>query len=97
MSQTQVKYIEQKTEGTQSLYHKGPAFIAEVSFSNSGQTIYFDGKTFKRIKGGGTYGNYRCLEDENEYWISGVKRRGSNRHRYGSGSIVDRTVHRDGA
>ncbi len=80
-------YIEQKTDGARDLEDRGPAEIGEVSFSKTGKTIYFKGKTFERIKGGGIYGNYRCVQDGNEYWISGVKKRGTNRHDFGSGQI----------
>lgn len=81
-------YVEQKTKGNRSLSHRGPAEIGEVTFSKTGMTVYFQGKTFHRIKGGGIYGNYRCAEDGNEYWISGVKKRGSNRHPHGSGPVI---------
>ena len=58
-----------------------------MTFSRSGKTIYFKGKTFHRIKRGGVYGNYRCAEDGNEYWISGVKKPGTNRHVLGGGPV----------
>jgi hypothetical protein len=82
-------YIEQKTDGNRILEHKGPAVLADVSTSKTGQTLYALGKTFERLKRGGVYGNYRCLEDGNEYWISGIKKRGSNRHRFGKGPITN--------
>jgi hypothetical protein len=53
--------------------------IDEVTFSRTGKAIYSGVRTFNRLKGGGVYGNYTCVEDGNEYWISGVKERGSNR------------------
>ncbi len=84
-------YIEQKNDGARSLDGRGPAEIGEVTFSKTGKTIYYKGKTFQRIKGGGVFGNYVCLEDGNEYWISGVKKRGSNRHWAGGGPVVDTT------
>ncbi len=84
-------YVEQKTDGDRSLGDQGPAEIGEVTFSKTGKTIYYKGKTFQRIKGGGVFGNYVCLEDGNEYWISGVKKRGSNRHWAGGGPVVDTT------
>ena len=87
MPQPPVMYVEQKTDGNRSLHHRGPAVIGEVTFSKTGKTIYFRGKTFHRIKGGGVSGNYQCAEDGNEYWISGVKKRGSNRHVFGSGAV----------
>ena len=84
-----VMYIEQKTEGNRTLDDRGPAMIGEVIFSKTGRTIYYKDKTFHREKC--VQGNYRCVEDGNEYWISGVKKRHSNRHWAGSGPIVDDT------
>jgi hypothetical protein len=72
-------YIEQKTDGERSLQDKGPAVITEATFNRTHKTIYADGKTFHRIQKGGIYGNYWCVEDGNEYWISGVKKDGTNR------------------
>ncbi len=86
--QNRVMYIEQKTDGNANLQHRGPAVIVEVSFSKSGSTITYRGKSFQRIKRGGIYGNYRCLEDGNEYWISGVKKEHTNRHRFGGGPVT---------
>jgi len=83
-------YIEQKNNGKEFLNDSGPAIIGEVSYSKTGITIYFENKTFQRIKGGGIWGNYYCLEDGNEYWISGVKKHGSNRHIFGSGPIEEK-------
>jgi hypothetical protein len=68
----QVMYVEQKTDGNRDLQDRGPAAVGEVSFSKSGRTAYFNGKTFHRAKGG--YGNYQCVEDGNRYWISGEAR-----------------------
>ena len=91
MARTRVMYIEQKTDGNRNLQHRGPAEIGEVSFSKTGKTIYYKGKSFERIAGGGVYGNYVCLEDGNEYWITGVKKKGNNRHWVGAGPVVDTT------
>ena len=87
MARTRVMFIEQKTDGKASLQDQGPAVIAEVTFSKTGRTIYYGGRRFERIKGGGLCGNYRCIEDGNEYWISGVKKSGANRHWAGAGPV----------
>ncbi|MEN6577707.1 MAG: hypothetical protein ABFD90_15290 [Phycisphaerales bacterium] len=55
--------------------------------SRSGQTVYFNGKAFKRA-GGGSGGNHYDLETGERYWISGVKKDGSDRHWAGSGKII---------
>ena len=85
-----IMYVEQKTDrrGARQLAHAGPAIIVEVTFSKTGKTIYADGKTFK--KASGIYGNYFCVEDGNEYWISGVKARGGNRL-FGNAPVIDKT------
>ena len=41
----------------------------EATFSSSYSTCYFDGKTFHKIKGGQSGGNYRCVEDDEIYRI----------------------------
>ena len=76
-------YIELKTGYGDS----GPAWISNVTFSKSGETIYFNGKALKRAHGGGIAGNYFDLESGDEYWVSGVKKEGTNRHWAGSGKI----------
>jgi hypothetical protein len=88
MPPPRVMYVEQATDGVRQLAHRGPAEVGEVTFSQTGTTIYFKGRTFRRIKGGGVIGNYRCAEDGNEYWITGVKKRGTNRHRFGGGPVA---------
>ena len=79
-------YVERKTDGPRSLGDRGPATVGEVSFSKSGRTAYFNGKAFRRVKG--LYGNYQS-EDGDEYWISGVKTCGTNRHWAGGGPIAN--------
>lgn len=81
-----LKYIELKSGYSDN----GPAWIARVNESKSGRTVYFDDKALK--KGQGISGNYFDLETGEEYWISGIRKRGSNRHYAGSGKI--RVEHR---
>jgi hypothetical protein len=56
------------------------ARIGWVTFSKSGLSIYYRGRSFARLKGQGVAGNYLDTETHEEYWISGLKRRGSNVH-----------------
>jgi hypothetical protein len=63
-------YVEAKTGYSDD----GPAKIGRVSFFKTGRTIYYQGKSFQRIKGGGVWGNYFDVETGDEYWISGVKK-----------------------
>ena len=84
---TEIRYIELKTGYSDD----GPAWIGKVAFSNSGRTIYFLDKAFQRQRG--FAGNYVDLETGESYWISGVKKTGTNRHWAGRGRIyLDRTL-----
>ena len=79
-------YVELKS----GFNDNGPAWIGKITYSKSSQTIYFNGKAFK--KGSGISGNYHDLETGDEYWISGVKKKGHDRHWAGSGKImIDKT------
>ena len=78
-------YIELKTGYSDD----GPAWIGYVKTSKSGKTIYFNNHAFQRWNS--PSGNYYDLETNEDYWISGVKKRESNRHWAGHGKImVDR-------
>jgi len=56
------------------------ARIGWVSFSKTGLSLYYRDMTLKRMKGGGIRGNYYCEETNEEFWVSGIKKRGSNTH-----------------
>lgn len=56
------------------------ARIGWVEFSKTGRSIYYRNRILKRIKGGGIRGNYYCESTGEEYWVSGVKSKGSNAH-----------------
>jgi hypothetical protein len=56
------------------------ARIGWVGFSKSGLSILYRGRTLSRAKGRGVRGNYFDAETGDEYWVSGVKKRGSNVH-----------------
>lgn len=64
-----------------------PAWIGRVSFSKTGQTVYYRGKALRRIPGGGISANHRDVETGEQYWVSGVKRNGEDRHWAGSGRV----------
>ena len=57
----------------------GVARIGRVSFSKTGKTLYYGGKTFQSLKGAGFKANYFDVESGDAYWISGCKRDGSDR------------------
>lgn len=54
--------------------------IGWVTFSRSGRSLYYQDLALTRIKGGGVRGNYFDQATGQEYWVSGIKRRGSNTH-----------------
>ncbi|MBL8181527.1 MAG: hypothetical protein JNL64_07905 [Blastocatellia bacterium] len=54
------------------------ARVGYVQFSKSGLTVYYRGRKLKRARG--VRGNHVDLETGDEYWISGVKKSGSNAH-----------------
>jgi hypothetical protein len=66
---------------------RGPAWIGRVTFSKTGRSIYYRGRELARMKGGGISGNYMDVATREEFWVSGVKRRRSNRHWAGSGPV----------
>lgn len=76
-------YIENKSFG-----HSGPAWIGFVEFSKSGQTVYFNDKALKKLKTPGISGNHFDIETGEEYWVSGVKKNGQDRHQFGGGKIM---------
>lgn len=57
-----------------------PARIGWVSFSKTGLSVYYRGRTLQRLRGQGIRGNYYDVATGEEFWVSGVKRRGSNVH-----------------
>ena len=77
-----IRYIELKTGYSDN----GPAWIERVKESKSGNTLYFNNKAFRRCRG--ISGNYYDIESREEYWISGVKKDGSDRHWAGHGKVV---------
>jgi hypothetical protein len=67
-------YIESKGDGL-----NGSARIGRVTFSKTGSTIYYQGKSFQSLKGKGFKSNYFEVETGEHYWISGPKKNGCDR------------------
>lgn len=76
-----LRYIELKSGHGDA----GPAWIGRVRMSRTRRTVYFNGRALKR--GSGIAGNYYDLETGEEYWISGVKKNGQDRHWAGGGTV----------
>lgn len=69
-----IMYIERKAGSL-----TGDARIGRVTFSQSGKTLYYLGKSFQSLKGRGFKSNYRELETGEDYWISGCRADGADR------------------
>ena len=67
-------YIEDKSGGL-----SGPARIGRVSFSKTGRTLYYRGRSFRSLKGAGFKANYYDVETGEEFWISGPRKDGGDR------------------
>ena len=68
-----IMYIEFKGDNL-----VGPARIGRVTFSKSGKSIHYKGKTFETLKGSGYKANYFDVETGERYWISGCKKDGTD-------------------
>jgi len=71
---TKIMYIEYKCENL-----TGPARIGRVTFSKTGKSVHNNGKTFQTLRGRGFKANYFDIETNEDYWISGCKKDGSDR------------------
>ena len=69
-----IMYIEYKGGGLH-----GSARIGRVTFSRTGATLHYGGKSFGRLGGTGFKANYYCVETGEQYWISGPRRDGTDR------------------
>lgn len=68
---TRIMYVEYK--GFKSV---GDARIGRVTFSKTGQSIYYNGKTLAKKEC--VYGNYVDAETGENYWVSGCKKDGTD-------------------
>ena len=68
-----IMYIESKSGGL-----TGPARIGRVTFSKTGATLYYAGRSFQSQKGGGFKSNYFDVETGDVFWISGPRKDGQD-------------------
>jgi hypothetical protein len=72
----------------------GSARIGKVTFSRTGATLHYNGKSFQSLKGSGFKANYYCVETgedvREEYWIEIRKRPELKDHRTTSLSTTKR-------
>jgi hypothetical protein len=79
-----IMYIESKADGL-----SGPARIGRVTFSKTGRTLYYQGRSFRSLKGtGGLKSNYFEVGIGDEYWISRPRKDGADRL-YGEAKPVE--------
>jgi hypothetical protein len=83
MESTRIMYVECKASGD----HRGRARICRVRFSKSRKTIYLGGLRLQSKRGRGIYGNYVDTTTGLEYWVSGPKKNGQDRHWAGGGDV----------
>jgi hypothetical protein len=67
-------YVEDKSQGL-----NGPASIGRVTFSKSGASLTYKGRTFQRLGGRGFKANYFDVETGDHFWISGPRQDGRDR------------------
>ncbi|PIW56165.1 MAG: 1-deoxy-D-xylulose-5-phosphate synthase [Sphingomonadales bacterium CG12_big_fil_rev_8_21_14_0_65_65_10] len=70
---TRIMYIEDKSEGL-----NGPARIGRVTFSKSGRSVHYGGRTFSKV-GSGYKFNHVADDNGDHFWISGPRKDGQDR------------------
>lgn len=79
---TRIMYVECKANGD-----RGVARICRVRLSKTGRTLYVGGLKLQSCRGSGIQGNYFDTETGIEYWVSGPKKNGQDRHWAGGGVV----------
>ena len=67
-------YTDQLVEGGVT----GPATIGRVTFSKTGATLYYQGRSLQSLKGQGFKSNYFDIETGEHFWVSGPKKNGQD-------------------
>lgn len=70
---TRIMYIENKSGGL-----NGPARIGRVTFSKSGRSVHYQGRTFLKVGSGYKY-NHIAEDSGERFWISGPRKDGQDR------------------
>lgn len=89
-ARSRIMYVELKS----GFSDNGPARIGRVTFSKSGLSVFYRGLELHRLSGRGVCGgNYFDEATGNEYWVSGLKKNGQDRHHCGRGEVlVDKDI-----
>lgn len=81
-------YIEDKSQGL-----VGEAVIGRVTFSKTGRSVHYKGRTFQSLNGSGFKANYFEAETGAEFWISGCRKDGADRlYNGGPAVMIDEDV-----
>lgn len=72
MPRSRIMYIENKSSDL-----VGPARIGRVTFSKTGKSLSYNGRTFQSLKGSGFKANYFDVESGAHFW-SGPKKNGAD-------------------
>jgi len=72
-AKTRIMYIEDKSEGL-----NGPARIGRVTFSKSGRSVHYRGRSFQKVGSGYKY-NHIAEGNGERFWISGPRKDGKDR------------------
>lgn len=76
MKSTRIMYVECKGGDND----RGRARICRVRLSKTGRTLYVGGLVLQSLRGSGISGNYFDVNSRSEYWVSGPKKNGRDRH-----------------
>jgi hypothetical protein len=70
---SRIMYIEDKSGGL-----VGPCRVGRVTFSKTGATLRYEGRSFQSLKGYGFKANYIDIETGQHFWISGPRKDGAD-------------------
>lgn len=83
--------IEDKSQGL-----VGGAFIGRVTFSKTGRSVHYKGRTFQSLNGSGFKANYFEVGTGAEFWISGCRKDGADRlYNGGPPVMIDEDVRKE--
>ena len=88
---SRIMYIENKSNSLTG----GESRIGRVTFSKTGNTLYYQGRSFQSLKGNGFKSNYIDIDSGEHFWISGPKKNGEDGLYGGSASVIDDDVHEE--
>jgi hypothetical protein len=70
-TKTRLMYVEHKADGL-----RGEATISRVTFFQTGQTVYYRGRSLRSLDGSGYKATHFDIKTGDQYWISGPRKDG---------------------